>query len=146
MPLFVASSLALVAASCAAMLARRSALVAPVVDARQGEVFGALYRVGELGAVEPLIADGAYAPPELARLLGERDGAEIVLTGSGGTKISALLPELAVVPTAKLRAGFAILHAAERLRAGDADPVETLTPRYLRASDAERQSKGTIAH
>jgi len=52
-PVYGVSSLAVLAASCG------PGLVAPILDARLGEVFGALYEVADDGTVRALVEDAA---------------------------------------------------------------------------------------
>ncbi len=126
--LYGASSLALLAAACG------EGVVATVLDARQGELYGALYRVSATGECEPLIADGIFAPQALVAALAAY-GPELRMVGSG---VAVLAPSLAksctILPPPTLRAGYALVHSADRLRRGEHADLMALAPRYLRKS------------
>ena len=133
-PLVAVSSLALVAAGAG------DGLVAPVLDARRGDVFSALYEV-RAGVPSLLVEDAARTPPEVARLLAERASSLTVVGCARET-----YPELAAlaiprfVPEVVPRAAAGLLLARERLEAGRGDDLARLTPAYLRVSEAERNA------
>jgi tRNA threonylcarbamoyladenosine biosynthesis protein TsaB len=137
-PVYGVSSLALIAAG------RGPGLVAPVLDARRGDLFCALYDVGDDGVPRALLDDGARRPAELVTLLAPHRGAALHLVGFAPpafAEVAALSPN-PPVPVPSPRAAAGLLLAAGRIRAGDADDLAALTPRYLRVSEAERVLRG----
>lgn len=111
--------------------------VAPMIDARRGEVYSAVYRAAD-GRLTALAPEAALAPRAAA---GRIEGA-CLLIGSGvpiyQKELTALLGERAVLAPPELHA----LRAASvgRLalrRSGEAVPAEELIPRYLRDADAK---------
>jgi len=119
-------------------------LLLPSVDARRGEVYAALYRVGESGR-EPELLWGpeAVSCAELARRLAEtpapETGAEGLLLGDGASLLAPLFPTGWAQPAslARTRAGAVARVAARRLSAGGSVAPEQLSPVYVRKSDAE---------
>lgn len=113
--------------------------VCPVLDARMGEVYAALYhwesgersmrippRVGEIGAFLALL------PPEPVHFLGDGVrlyGGAIRARGAG----AVLVPAWAGVP----RAAAVAAEAAVLLAAGDPGDPAQVSPLYLRLSQAE---------
>ena len=135
-PLFGVSSLALIAAEAG------PGLVAPVLDARQGDVFAALYKVDGDGGVTTLIADAARRPEAFAAELASRGDADVTVVGCERVTHAALaaLGRLRFVPVARARAAAGLLLAAPRIMAGAADDVSQLVPSYLRVCAAERRA------
>jgi tRNA threonylcarbamoyladenosine biosynthesis protein TsaB len=137
-PLVGVSSLAVLAASAG------PGRVGPVVDARQGEVFSALYDVGPTRVAIARVEDAARTPEAFARAMaqaGAPPSAQGTLLVGDFAARCVLLPGFADarVGVCTPRIGCGILAAAARLAAGDVDALEPLAPRYLRASEAERQ-------
>ncbi|MDE2663249.1 MAG: tRNA (adenosine(37)-N6)-threonylcarbamoyltransferase complex dimerization subunit type 1 TsaB [Gemmatimonadota bacterium] len=131
-PLFAYSSLRAVAAS-----AGRDRVCA-LFDARRGEVYGAAFADGPLGA--PVRGPAAC---DIGRWLGGlEDCASWSFAGEGAIRHRAMieargatvLPPFLGVP----RAG-ALLWLAERLPAGRVADIDAWEPRYVRSSGAERQ-------
>ncbi len=113
----------------------------PLIDARRGEVYAAVFDVenGELAARVP---DGVFSPAELAAVLpgsyllvGEGAaifGAELQALAGAGVELPASLEPDALAPRAESVGRLALL----RLRADDvADSL--LAPRYVRRAEAE---------
>jgi tRNA threonylcarbamoyladenosine biosynthesis protein TsaB len=130
------SSLALLAAGAG------TGIVAPLVDARRGELFCALYEVREDGLVRTLIEDGARTPGEFAALLAgagppDRFVADVPTAFEKLIEFAGRLAVQAPEP----RAAAGLLLAADRLRASDAEDLTSLCPRYLRLSEAERLAR-----
>jgi len=128
-----------------ALQAAADAVVAPMIDARRGEVYCAVYRVAD-GRPTALAPEAALAPGEAARRI---QGA-CLLIGSGvpvyKAELAAVLADRAVLAPPDLHA----LRAASvgRLalrRIGEAVPAERLIPRYLRDADA-KPCAGKPAH
>ncbi|MCG0240038.1 MAG: tRNA (adenosine(37)-N6)-threonylcarbamoyltransferase complex dimerization subunit type 1 TsaB [Firmicutes bacterium] len=132
-------------AAIAAGLPSGSGLVAPLLDAKRGEVYTALYQVEPAGD-EPAAAPGLteMVPPRLVPLgawLEEldrlRNGASVFLAGDA---VPAEVPEWAVpVPHGlRLPRGWAVAALAARaVAAGQTVAPEALAPVYLRRSEAE---------
>jgi tRNA threonylcarbamoyladenosine biosynthesis protein TsaB len=106
--------------------------VCPVLDARKGEVYAALYRWSD-GAMRRAWGPLAASPADLARRLVE----PTVLLGDGAGAIESpharLAPPSHRVP---MPACVGLLGAA-RLRAGETVAPAALVPLYLRPSEAE---------
>jgi tRNA threonylcarbamoyladenosine biosynthesis protein TsaB len=140
--LAIATGKPVVGFSSLAMLAMNlpfsSALVAPMFDARKGEVYAALYRCGSLPeAVRP---DAVVAP---ALFLAAIDRPTLFV-GEGAVRyrdlILSTLGELALFPPwhadlPRAAAGAVIARAAASQ--GNFTPLALLNPTYLRASEAE---------
>ena len=117
----------------------REGLVAPLLDARREEIFGALYRV-ERGALHTILPPVCERPEAfLARLPREK----ILLAGSGlemyGSVVREALGDLAVVtePVVDLAEEVGRI-GRQRIERGEASPLGGLRAQYLRASDAEK--------
>jgi tRNA threonylcarbamoyladenosine biosynthesis protein TsaB len=120
-------------------------LVCPLLDARKGEVYTALFRTAG-GRLERLEPDRAIAPEQLALDLGgwTRSGERVVLIGDGVEPWQATLAPRADGPVQAAPPGFrapsaaALGHlAAQALARGEAVDPAALEPRYLRRSEAE---------
>jgi tRNA threonylcarbamoyladenosine biosynthesis protein TsaB len=131
-PLFGFSSLALRAASCGA------GLVAPVLEARAGEVFGALYRVDDDG-VTAWVEDAAFRPEALGDAITAATDDSVRLVGSGAAAClqAQPLPGCEVIEAAMV-AGWGLLLARERMVRGEPEDLAAVAPAYLRVSEAER--------
>jgi tRNA threonylcarbamoyladenosine biosynthesis protein TsaB len=112
-------------------------LVAPLLDARRGEVYGALFRLGK--DAERLLPDAAGSPAEmLRRILSAGRKEHIYLTGSGAPLCAAELDGLGadasaitLLPTrAPTARGLAAL--ASRAEPVGQEELGTLEPVYLR--------------
>ncbi|QWV98884.1 tRNA (adenosine(37)-N6)-threonylcarbamoyltransferase complex dimerization subunit type 1 TsaB [Geomonas nitrogeniifigens] len=128
------SSLAMLAMN----LPYSSAQVAPLFDARKGEVYGALYRCGALPAA--VVADAVLSPADFLALVRE----PTIFVGDGALRYRDLirdtLGELAIFPpwhTNLPRASAGAVIAREAAREGKFTPLAQLNPTYLRASEAE---------
>jgi len=128
--LYGVSSLALLAAH------HGPGRVAVAMDARRGDLFCALYDVGDDGNLNALVEDAARTPEQWSTELDTHppdsligDAAALFAQGARAT-----LPHIAE-PTP--RAALALLHCEARLRAAEADSLAGLVPRYLRLSAAE---------
>jgi tRNA threonylcarbamoyladenosine biosynthesis protein TsaB len=105
----------------------------PLIDARRGELFGALYERGEL-IVEPL----ATRPEQLAEQLG-RDPRGAVAAGDGSLKFRQFL-EAAGVRVPPDGSGLHVVRALHVCRLAARVPgerPETVLPTYIRDPDAE---------
>jgi tRNA threonylcarbamoyladenosine biosynthesis protein TsaB len=112
-------------------------LVAPMLDARKGEVYGALFKLD--GGRERLLPDAAVTPGEMLERVREAVGEEAVLfLGSGASvcrdEIASTMRSAALFPDAPVEAPDPSALAALAAEAGLPDPSEaaTLEPVYLR--------------
>jgi tRNA threonylcarbamoyladenosine biosynthesis protein TsaB len=129
LPLRRVSSLAALAAGIDAPLRL------PLIDARRGEVFGALYEGGE-----PLWPPFAAPPGELLACLREA-GFRPLAAGDGSIRFRGMLEEagIPVEPDDSEAHVVRALHVC-RLGAGAPDePPEAVLPEYLREPDAKPQ-------
>ncbi len=111
--------------------------VVPVVDARQREVYAAVFDI-EGDGIKRATDDAAVPPAELAAEL--REGDHVFGTGVARWQAELTLPEGATSaegPTCP-RAGTVALIGAELLARGERLDVHDAAPVYLRASEAER--------
>jgi tRNA threonylcarbamoyladenosine biosynthesis protein TsaB len=105
----------------------------PLIDARRGELFGALYADGEL-AVEPFVA----RPERVAERLG-RDLAGAVAAGDGSLKFLEIL-EAAGIRVAPAGSGLHVVRALHVCRLAarvPGEPPDSVLPTYIREPDAE---------
>lgn len=114
--------------------------VCPLIDARKGEVYAALYQPLPEGTYERVSEYGHFKPEELVAMIDE----DTLFFGDGARKYGGLLserlgrlyhrgPEAADYPRARFvaREGFRILALG-----GETEP-SLVQPLYVRASDAE---------
>ena len=112
---------------------------APMVDAKKGEIYAAVFRIGR-GGLEEIVPEGAYEPAAfLARV---PRGAPVRLIGTGiavcGDLIAAALgADGRVSPLAPFIGIEVGLLGAEILAAGGGLSAEALEPLYFRKSQAE---------
>ena len=114
-----------------------SGLVCPMLDARRGEVYGALFRLGE--ARERVLPDSAVGPAAMLESVRSAAGGETVLfLGSGASicrdDIASAFGGSAVFPANDVSAPAPAAMAAIIGEGGLPDPAEaaTLEPVYLR--------------
>lgn len=135
-PVYGVSSLALLAAGYGVGLS------APILDARRGEVFCAVYEVKDDGVVALKVEDAVRTPLEFARLLtnsnSEYDLVKIIgdKSASSAEVANACGKTIFEIPAPRAAAGF--LLAADRIYKQQKENILTLIPRYLRASAAEQ--------
>jgi len=137
-------------------------IVAPCLDARKGEVYGAMFRVRDalwleaLPRLERTSDDAAFSPVAFREALEARaaDGRPIFLLGDGGARypgeIAEPLAGRARVLSFEVRppSGSAVARAGAGILASrGSDDRATLVPRYARASEAEimRDQRGGVA-
>lgn len=127
----------------------QSALVCPVMDARRQQVYNALFRVSD-GQVERLTPDRAIALADLSAELSSVDG-NIILVGDGAqmcyNAIGQEHPGLKLAPEhcRMQRASGVALAAWKHLQVEPAGTAASLTPFYLRLSQAERERLEKLA-
>ena len=137
--LALAADLPLIAVPTLDALARvvpiDTGLVCPLLDAKMGEVFGAVYEVCRGAAAK--VREDMAAPVEM--LLAELTGA-VYLIGEGATRyrqrIEAALPEAVFVPGTP-RASAVAAEAQAMYSRGCPSDAEKVAPVYLRKSQAE---------
>ena len=112
-------------------------LVCPMLDARRGEVYAALFRLGD--GRERMLQDVAVAPADMIkRVQAQAFGGEVLFLGSGvaacADDVRAFLGDLARFPDDELPTAAPIAMAAIVEELGLPDPAEaaTLEPVYLR--------------
>ena len=117
--------------------------VCACMDARRNQVYNALF-LAEGGRLERVTEDRALALAELKAELEHIDG-PIFLVGDGADltyrTLAPEIPELILPPEHRQhqRAAGVALVARQKLLAGEAGDANTLTPNYLRLSQAERE-------
>ena len=114
-----------------------------VMDARRNQVYNALFRaVG--GSITRIREDRAISLEELGHELGEIPGT-IYLVGDGSElthrTLKDTVPNLAPPPEHRRhqRASGVALAAAKQIETGEVCDAASLTPNYLRLSQAERE-------
>ncbi|MDP3939107.1 MAG: tRNA (adenosine(37)-N6)-threonylcarbamoyltransferase complex dimerization subunit type 1 TsaB [Deltaproteobacteria bacterium] len=118
--------------------------VCPTLDARKGEVYGALFAWdGEAGDWRALVPEGAYAPESFARRVAGATE-EALFLGDGAqvyadifAKVLGKGARFAAGPAHQPRAAWVGWLGIARLQAGLTEDPVSLVPRYLRASEAE---------
>ena len=117
--------------------------VCPCMDARRSQVYNAIFHV-ENGTIQRHTEDRAISLADLAAELEHLDG-PIFLVGDGSTltynTLKDRISQLILPPEHRMHqraTGVAIL-AAKEAEAGNAPSGGTLTPNYLRLSQAERE-------
>jgi len=126
-----------------ALCAPAEGVMVPLMDARRGEVWGAVYRrslVAGVPRVEELAAARVLGPDEVPGLAGEAAGGDpVLLLGSGALRYRERLGGLgAVLPpdAAVVRPFWMAIAAWGRFEERGADDPATAEPVYLRAPDA----------
>ncbi len=122
-----------------------SRLICPMLDARKNQVYTGLYRMG------PDTLPIAVRPEELAdvaQFLRKLDQEEIIFLGEGAIRHEKLIREsgkgrtlLLESSQQRLMASAVGLIGLRRYRSGDIVDALTLTPRYLRLSEAETNGR-----
>ena len=118
--------------------------VCPVLDARKQEIYAALFQYDGQGLTR-VMEDTALAPEALCHLIRK----PTLFLGDAleayGEVFRGLLGEKLVLPPVASRAARPACVAElgrQRLLRGEADPSESLVPRYLRPSEAELKRRG----
>ncbi|HUT55263.1 MAG TPA: tRNA (adenosine(37)-N6)-threonylcarbamoyltransferase complex dimerization subunit type 1 TsaB [bacterium] len=113
--------------------------IVPVVDARKGEVFAAVFK--REGQAATRLSDDVAATPERIAAMA---GGPVLLLGDALARYrhefeqafgvrATIAPEELWYPRASIIAAL----ARPRLERGDSDRIDTLVPIYVRSSDAE---------
>ena len=117
--------------------------VLPVMDARRSQVYNAVFSA-EGGKLTRITQDRAISLSDLAEEIKNLEK-PIFLVGDGSVlcynTLSGDVPQLIMPPEHRMhqRAAGVALAAAEKLAAGEPCDGATLTPNYLRLSQAERE-------
>jgi len=121
-------------------------MICPILDARKGEIYAALYRQGDEGIPERLTSYMAIKPEEMLALISETT----VIIGDGllshgdylkrelGNRLVLAPPHLSVI-----HASSVAWLGWHRLRSGEFEDVSSCTPLYVRPSEAELNIKST---
>jgi tRNA threonylcarbamoyladenosine biosynthesis protein TsaB len=138
---------ALASAAMASSAEEPDTLVAPWMDAARREVFAALYRViaashpGRAASLESVDDPSVgAAAATLERWRGPLHGRDVLFTGEGARRYTAVIDERLgptgwrLAPQAPIASAVARLAAA---RAGQAGPPHAVRPLYVRRPDAE---------
>lgn len=142
-PAVGASSLEALALGAAEHAAPGS-LVAPVIDARRREVFGALYRTTGAFGLNELVAPGAFLPQDFAAAVTRVSGDAAVYAAGDGCQALAphLMGSFTALATGSPGHRIRAAHLVHRVDAGAGLPV---VPHYLRLPDAEVNRLRAIA-
>jgi len=120
--------------------------ICPILDARKGEIYTALYRQGDEGIPQRLTSYMAIKPEELVALISETT----VIIGDGllsygdylkrelGNRLVLAPPHLSVI-----HASSVAWLGWHRLRSGESEDVSSCTPLYVRPSEAELNRKSS---
>ncbi len=118
--------------------------VSPVVDARKGHVFCALFEVDD-GRMKRLEPDRSLAPGLWARVLGERCGSGVLMIGSGAELYREAWESIGAVvmpPSMCYDLWVEVARIGSRLyRQGLRPQASEIVANYVRASDAELSRK-----
>jgi N6-L-threonylcarbamoyladenine synthase len=131
-----------------ALSAGADGLVAPVIDARRGEIFTALYEITrDAGrpAARPMADERVIEPSAFAQVVaGARDRAPVLLIGNGVDRYPAELEPFGVPGPARASAVSAYwmaVNGLERFLDRGGDDPRTVEPVYLREPDARLPQK-----
>jgi len=120
-------------------------LVCPILDARKGELYAALYGPSEGGQLSRRTPDMVLPPDRLA----ERIDRPVLFVGNGIEPYRAVLGgklgRRALFASGRFRyprADMVAQLALTRLARGRTDVLETLEPLYVRSSEAELKKRG----
>lgn len=119
--------------------------ICPVIDAKRAEVFCALFESND-GQVQRITEDIVISPEKLARDIKEKT----VFVGEGALLYSDFLDHISVgkgfseyssEPFNYPRAGVLCMLGESKFEAGQSDDPYTLSPSYIRKSEAEVQKE-----
>lgn len=122
--------------------------VCPMIDARKGEVYTALYRANREGLFDTVVEEQVTTPD---KLLTRIDGQQTLFLGDGLEEWSEIirrsLKERACFGPPNLqtvRASSVALIGMKKYEKGEHLDVMTFVPRYLRRSEAEIRSENLL--
>ena len=126
---------------CANVTAQKDVFVCPIVDARRGNVYNAIYKNGIKTVKERLVP--------LDNVLQELKDSKVIFLGDGiikhREKIVDIFGENAIFPHDSLsiqKASYIAYLASTRAENQDFDNIFSLEPIYIRPSQAERELNG----
>ncbi len=118
--------------------------ICPMLDARKGEVYTALYRPEKADFPKEIVSEEVMDPGEFLEGVDE----DVIFLGDGAVSymdiIRKRLPDkshFAISHLNYIRASSAGLIGLKKFRDGDTLDLLTFTPRYLRVSEAEAKGK-----
>jgi tRNA threonylcarbamoyladenosine biosynthesis protein TsaB len=123
-------------------------LVASILDARRGQIYGALYSK-KGGRTETLISDSVSAPEEfLSSLRGSVSGTDVVFASPSPeyvreALVGSVFATCAVLRVSPVLAPVAGLLGIERASRGEVITALELDANYVRRTDAEMNLKGS---
>jgi tRNA threonylcarbamoyladenosine biosynthesis protein TsaB len=116
-------------------------VICPILDARKGEVYTALYKNGKSGRIEQLTPYQVLPP---LRLLEKIPLQETIFLGDGAEVYRELFEErlgekaLFAPPHLRFLRGSTVAEIGlQRFKKGEQDDISSLVPIYVRPSDAE---------
>lgn len=110
----------------------------PVIDARRGEIYTAVYRKSE-GKMTLVAGPMLIKADEYSQHAAKVSGALLLCGDPVLDHLVESIPNLVRSPVAAPSAAACALLAYERIRQGNADDLHLLTPLYIRRSDAEEK-------
>jgi tRNA threonylcarbamoyladenosine biosynthesis protein TsaB len=129
-----------------------SPAVCPLLDAKKGEVYTALYRT-ETGRLERLSDYRAQPPEAWAEELARSETGPIVFLGDGVTPYAPILARVLgdracfAPPSHRLPSAATVGELGQRILArGETVDPATLIPLYVRRSEAELRSERHVGH
>lgn len=121
-----------------------SHIVCPMLDARKDEVYAALYK-WEGGVMKKIMPETAVSPGDLLKDIKE----PMVFMGDGARKyreliMDALKENAVFAPSSRMSPSASTVAeiAVEKIKQGDVADIVSLTPFYIRKSEAEVRWKG----
>ena len=129
-------------------LADSAIIICPMLDAGRREVYTALYRPRRSGIPEKITGERVVGPEEFLKEVDE----DVIFLGDGSTKYAKLIREILpdksyfASPQLQYVRAFAVgLLGMKKFRKGDTLDLITLTPQYLRLSEAEIKRGSQVA-
>ena len=127
-------------------------VVCPMIDAKKGEVYAALFSKEAGGGLKRMMEDRIISPEALCEHLSKSSSPPAVFLGDGASRYREILekrlgprsvfapaPLSGVLPSMVARLGL------QRIERGEASDARTLVPAYLRRADAEvNWEKGVV--
>ncbi|NOT57584.1 MAG: tRNA (adenosine(37)-N6)-threonylcarbamoyltransferase complex dimerization subunit type 1 TsaB, partial [Deltaproteobacteria bacterium] len=126
-------------AALARTVSEGEGLVCPLLDARKGEIYAALFRRAYDGQLVQILPDQVLLPQQFLARITE----PCLFVGDGATAYRELiertcgaLAEILPITTHHPRGAIIARMAWERLQVGGADDLQSLVPVYVRAPEA----------
>ena len=119
-------------------------VVCPMIDAKKGEVYAALFSSEYGGGLKRIMEDRVISPENLCEHLSMSSGLPIVFLGDGASRYREVLHKrlgsrsvFSPVPLSSALPSMVARLGLQRIERGDVSDVRTLVPAYLRRADAE---------